>query len=40
METVSRYLQYLLFVVGELRGDRIKPPSKDKTPKITNNYSG
>ena len=38
METISQYFQLVLYAVGELRGEMIKPPSNNTPPKIKNSY--
>jgi hypothetical protein len=38
METISRYFQQVLYVVGELRGEMIKALSRNTPRKIKNNY--
>ena len=37
METVSRYFREVLYAVGELRGELIRPPSSQTPQKIRNN---
>ncbi|XP_071679463.1 uncharacterized protein [Lolium perenne] len=37
-ETISRYFQHVMYAVGELRGEMIKPPSNNTPPKIKNSY--
>lgn len=34
IETVSRYFREVLFAIGELRNDMIRPPSNETSPKI------
>jgi hypothetical protein len=36
METVSRYFREVLYAIGELRGEMIRPPSNDTPLKIRN----
>jgi hypothetical protein len=38
IETVSRYFREVLYAIGELRDDMIKPPSTETPLKIRNNY--
>jgi hypothetical protein len=35
-ETVSRYFKEVLYAIGEIRNDMIKPPSSETPLKITN----
>ncbi|XP_051206926.1 protein ALP1-like [Lolium perenne] len=37
-ETISRYFQQVLYAIGELRGEMIKPASMNTPIKIKNNY--
>ena len=37
LETISRYFQEVLYAIGELHGDMIRPPSHDIHPKIATN---
>ncbi|XP_071681491.1 uncharacterized protein [Lolium perenne] len=37
-ETISRYFQQVLYVIGKLRGEIIKPASTNTPPKIKNSY--
>lgn len=37
LETISRYFQEVLYAIGELRGEMIRPPSHDIHPKIATN---
>jgi hypothetical protein len=37
METVSRYFREVLYAIGELRGEMIRPPSNETPLKIRNN---
>ncbi|XP_071679935.1 uncharacterized protein [Lolium perenne] len=37
-ETISRYFQQVLYAVGELKDEMIKPPSNNTPPKIKNSY--
>jgi hypothetical protein len=39
METISHYFQQVLFVIGDLKGKMIKPPSKNTPPKIKDTYT-
>lgn len=38
IETVSRYFKEVLFAIGELRGDMIKPPSNETDIKISTSH--
>jgi hypothetical protein len=38
VEIVSRYFKEVMYVIGELRNDMIKPPSGDTPPKIRNSH--
>ena len=37
-ETISRYFKQVLFAIGELRHEMIKPPSGQTPPKIKNSF--
>jgi aminoglycoside phosphotransferase family enzyme len=37
-KTISRYFEQVLYTIGELRGEMIKPASMNTTTKIKNNY--
>lgn len=36
LETISRYFREVLYAIGELRGEMIRPPSNDVHQKIAN----
>jgi hypothetical protein len=38
VETVSRYFKEVMYAIGELRNDMIKPPSADTPLKIRNSH--